>query len=242
MMIASGVDWLARPVAAHLLRANFLFSSLIHPAQLQRWCAHQDFNLHDWTEDVARRLGALPQAVARVWHQRVSVALVQDLRLDPIAGPDEEGAVACLLPPPAFDRLTLHLGLAIWSVPLCRLISRADLAGWEEAIGAPALAFSRRMVPILRARIGLPSGVDAVLPASSEAPAQARALGAMVLARCFEAAPPAVGRRGLLRLPPDVDGPCLPPSLDPVEAAQALTHAVLEALEPEWCSHFPATH
>ena len=240
-MSASGVGWLSLPVAIHLLRANFLFSSLLHPMQLQRWCGQERFDLQGWTAGMARRVGAPPEVAERVLHQRLSSAIARDLGLDLIASPSEEGAAACLLPPLVFDRLVLHLGLSIWSLPLCRLISRADLAGWERAVGAPALAFSRRMLPILRARVGPSLGIDAILPPSSEAPERARALGAAVLARCFDSVPPSVGRRGLLRLPPDVNGLDLPPPIDSEKAAQALTHAVLETLEPEWCSRFPAT-
>ena len=241
-MQSGAVPWLSHPMASHLLRANFLPSSLAHPQQIQAWAGVDGETLQHWPNCLAVSLGPASDRSALAMHRAVSRALIRHWRLEPISGLGEPAVPLCLLPPPAFERMAVHIGLVFLAPALCRVIARPELAALDLALGASTLHFVRRHAAALRPpQAPLPTVAEHP-PSAAAVPGVAGAMGAAVLAQCFADVPDPVGRRGLLRLPPDVDLDLLPPDLADGIAARALAHAVLQLLEPEWLSHFPALH
>ncbi len=245
MKESAAVPWLSHPLAGHLLRANFLPSSLAHPGHIEALAgaAYTDPGLLPaWPERMAHRLGAPPERARVATEHALSRALIEAWHLEPIAGPDEPGAFLCLLPPEPFNRLALHLGLVFLAPAVCRVIARTDIAMLQAALGTATLQFTRRVGLDLRGVAVSPHPLAASLPAAAEVSDLARAIGIAVVAQCFSDVPEAVGRRGLLRLPPDPDMHALPPALDSGALARPLASAVLQLLEPEWLSHFRVLH
>ncbi len=243
MGASSAVPWLSHPMAEALLRLNFLPSTFAHPRQVEAWAGNAGAVLEGWPARVAATLGASPERASQALHRAVSRAWIQAWQLDPIATPEEPGACLCLLPAPSLDRLARYLGLFFLAPALCRVISRADLAALDAALGPVAMQFVRRMpaalrnVPTLRH-----SNSTLAAPKATEVAARAGALGDAVLAHAFADLPDPVSRRGLLRLSPEAGHEPLPPGVESGADARTLAHAVLQQLEPQWLSHFRDLH
>ncbi len=212
-------DWLRHPLAEALLRFNLMPAAMLHPRRTEA-TAPPD-------------LGPLP-ALQR--HQ--SAALLKRHGLDPVLALDDPALPLALLPPDHLDRVLLLLGAALNAPHIRRTIARDELAMLREQIGAEGLAVAR--TPTAVALAGLPVAPDWT---ADQAHAICRAWGSAVLAQAFEAAIPAVGRRARLRLAPEADAMRAPLSaagLQP-ERALAISRELLNALEPQWLSSFPAT-
>ncbi len=120
---------------------------------------------------------------------------------------------------------------------LRRVVLRHEVSALEQQLGPDGMHWARRMGPRLwpgdagSARQALPQDLAAA----------AARLGAALVGRAFDGASPDIARRAALRLPEGADlwlGD-LPATLDS-NVALRLARSVLEELDPEWLSLFPA--
>ncbi len=211
--------WLRHPLAQALMRFNFMPALLLHPRRADA--------------GVPAPLRSLPTLQR---HQ--SAALLKQHGLDPVLGLDDPALPLAMLPDAHFDRLQLLLGAALNAPHIRRTIARDDLAVLHERLGVEAVAVAR--TPVAAALAGLPVAPDWN---ADNARALCRAWGAAVLAQAFDAAAPAVGNRARLRLAPEADAqraPLAAAGLHP-ERALRIARELLQTLEPQWLSSFPAT-
>lgn len=215
-MSSAGASWLGHPLADSLLRFELLPSLALHPAQAARLLPAP---LQQLLEAGQLALPAL--------HRHWSALLRRELQLAPLADLQDPALPLALAPPPLFERLLQHAGLALLGPRVRRAITRAEVAAWRDKLGEEGLRYARHAPPLTEA-------------AADGAPDQ---LGAALLHTVFEAATPPVAARALLRLPPEAGAArtLLPAACAAPAAALALAQSVLASLEPAWLSSFPAT-
>lgn len=215
---------LGHSLAGTLLRFNLLPTRL-YPASRR----------HEWLPREFDALAARGYDLAP-WHRHASAALLRRGDLGLVRTVDDPALPLCLCEPQLFDRLLLACGLAILAPQIRRVIARAEVACLLEQLGEAGLEFARHHAPVVGD--GLEPG-PTLEPAF--AGAQARRVGGALLSEVFGKADPAVGQRGLMRLPPAADfmGVLLPPAVFRNGAALSLARTVLKELDPEWLSSFP---
>lgn len=211
--------WLRHPLAEALLRFNLMPALLLHPRRAGATALHE--------------LKALPTLQR---HQ--SAALLKQHGLDPVLDLEDPALPLAMLPGEHFERLLLVLGAALNAPHIRRTIARDELSTLRERLGSEAMAAAR--TPTAAALAGLPVAPDWD---AANAPEISMAWGAAVLGQAFDAATAPVGQRGRLRLAPEADALRAPLSAAGLQPERALRIAreLLQTLEPQWFSSFPAT-
>lgn len=221
-MISAPIWSLPAPQASALLAFELLPSLGLHPTQQAR---------------------LLPLAAARAhgerlesWHRHWSAALRARCGLEALTDLADPALPFAALPATAFDRLAWLTGAALAGRRLRLCIARADVDLVRREIGDEALDFARYRGPALQS--GMLLDEEASLEAIGES---VYALGVATLTRLFSSASPAVGGRGLLRLPVPAPEGMASLSLD-ADASLQLLRAVLAHIDPTWLSSFPVAH
>ena len=223
--------WLDRPLAAAFLGFNLLPAEWRHPS-------------HSVPGDVDRApreaADALASANPRALRRHTSAMLLQAM------GPDE--AVVPGLRDPAlpvfmacegsFERMRVGCGLVLLGPSIRRIITRDDLQALRAELTREELDFARASA---RRLVSADVSLD-VAVSLGRVREQANGLGYAVLAVAAGCASSPVACRARLRLPampqsPDIE---LPPALRDGASALAFARGVLQEVDPEWLSLFPA--
>ena len=212
---------LQHPLAGPFLAFDQLPSRLLHRSQRAALLSSQA----DW------QLGETLPHLHRHW----SAELKESASLASVTELDDPALPLAMAPQSAFDRLLMMLGAVLAGQRLRRVIQRDEVSVLRAQIGDEALDLARRQAPSFHA--GLDEGLDWPLADAAE---QVRALGAAALAKVFAAAAASVGRRGALRLPVDSQELSRRLPLD-ADAALRLSRSLLQRVDPQWLSLFPAT-
>ncbi len=226
--------WLDQPLAAAFLGFNLLPVDWMHPSRSASW---------DVDEACRAKLaacGALASADPRALRRHANTSLLNAL------GPEE--AVVSGLRDPAlplfmtceesFERLLVGCGLMLLGPSIRRIITREDLQALRTELTREELDFARES-----AGRRLPSDTgEGVAVSMGHVREQARGLGYQVLAIVAEHACLPVACRARLRLPsiPPAPHSELPLPLRDGASALAFARGVLQEVDPEWLSLFPA--
>jgi hypothetical protein len=108
-------------------------------------------------------------------------------------------------------------------------ISREEVGLLRQVLGVSAMDFS------LRCEV---QDIKSVPVDFTRLPEQATQIGSVVLANIFERSSDAVGKRGLLRLPAQLDAAPIQSDLQ----SFSLAISALNFIDPEWLSSFPSIH
>ncbi len=229
--------WLDRPLAGAFLRFNLALADLGQPSYEVPW---------QLPEDVMDRLvamGALPSDGPRVVCRHASAMILQSLASDEVVVPgfSDPALPVFMASAETFERLQLGCGLVLLAPAIRRIITREELQALRAELTADELSFARS-----RALVSTAGGAYAeseVTLSLGQVRVQARKLGQEVLAFAAQAASPPVACRARLRLPPlpPTESLQLPAALRDGPAALAHARAVLQEVDPEWLSLFPAS-
>jgi hypothetical protein len=211
--------WPAHPLAEALLRFHLLPSLTLHPSRAGAWAGF------------ASR-GDAPAGLHRHW----SADMLRELPEGDVTALDDPALPVAMLPPAAFDRLLLTAGVVLNAQHIRRTIARDAVAKLRDELGEPLLALARARPAD---ELPEPAAWDA-----GKARATCIAAGTGLVAQSLEAASPAVAGRGRLRLPADAEPlrrSLASAGLDP-QRALATACELVQSLEPQWHSSFPARH
>lgn len=215
------------PGLRHPLAEAFLAFSLLPSLNLD---ATQAARL---APEAALRLGARLPSLHRHW----SAALIAEPPLTPLPTLDDPALPLAMLPPGRFERGVLMAGVLLAGRRIRHSITHHEVALWQTQLGDAALEFARRRAPGIHPGLAQETCADWPLESAAEGVTK---LGSALLAHVFSAASPAVGQRGLLRLPAEAVTRARALPFDASEALP-LSLSLLQEIEPEWLSLFPAT-
>lgn len=212
---AAPSSWLAQPIAQELLRFDQLPSQWLHPSRA----------------NVPAQLNGVASL-----HRHWSALLKREHALEPVTDPADPLLPIALLPADKFARLVLVAGVALLAGGMRRTIAREPLAQLVEQLGPDALQFARAEAP----RLSLPAIEERI--DAGQARSQCEHWGAALVAVALESATPGVARRAWLRLPVDIENERERLAKTGLDSARALGLArdLLQKLEPQWLSSFPA--
>lgn len=217
-MTAASLTSPDHPLASAFWRFNVGLAELVHPTR----------------RPALQPLDMTQRALRRHWSAR----LLREMRLSPVTTVDDPRLPLAMADPPLFDRLLVSAGATLLGPAIRRLILRSAVAVVEAQLGPEVMQFLRR--DAFRLWPGTDDQSRSAVP--PDAVAAARRLGAAVLAMAFEGAPEAIACRARLRLPaePGLAGVELPSALSAPATALQLSRSILQALDPQWLSLFPA--
>ncbi len=175
----------------------------------------------------SRRQQLLPELPQRLWQMaRVQDRLsVEVMRRAGIAGTPyvdmpHRGWVLALLPTARLSRLATHVGALVVGASVRTSLSREQVLGWKDKLGADAYRFAMTSASLLS--IGkLPVQID-------QHPTD---LGYALVSAEAARMPAGMRERFLLKLPCDLTRP----EIDD-DTAQRLVQSALHVIEGEWCS------
>lgn len=225
------------PLAAAFWQFNVAPSRLVHPSRhaallplgWQRWWAAGQRASED---------AGAAESMRRVLHRHWSAALLQQFQLGVVKTTDDPHLPLALAGPALFDRLLLSVGAALFGPAIRRVILRSEVRAIEAQLGPELMNLLRREAADLWP--GKDESQQVSLPPDTAM--ASRRLGAAVLAAAFEGAPAAIAARAQLRLPAEADlaSAELPPALAVPAAALQFGRSILQVLDPQWLSLFPA--
>jgi hypothetical protein len=219
------IEWLGQAVAEHVLKLSLFPSLGLHSTQaaallppLMQVC------FEDIQSPVSARL-----IRAEVMHRHISRWLLNSQQLSPILDISDPALPLAALPVSVFQKLVLYIGLGMLSHSLRQSISREEVGLLRQVLGVSAMDFS------LRCEV---QDIKSVPVDFTRLPEQATQIGSVVLANIFERSSDAVGKRGLLRLPAQLDAAPIQSDLQ----SFSLAISALNFIDPEWLSSFPSIH
>lgn len=214
----------------HLLEFNWLPSRTLHPER--RHLLAELASAPAWT--------SCSDKVQHVLHQCWSQALLRQLgtAAEPIHQLNEPTLPLALLASGPLQRLTRYAGLVLLGRRLRHTIDRRTVLALRDSLGDELWHWS--LGPAAQLHPGL-AKVDDMWWSQGAAQA-ADTLGAGLLAHAWSDAPLCIAQRANWKLPPcsELAATRQASELDPV-AARHLCLQVLQRLEPQWLSCFPAT-
>lgn len=224
--------WLRHQQAQALLSFNLLPSLTLHPSHTSNWVPRE------LLERLQPSSGEQPLVAPATLHRHWSSAMLDKLQLPLADRLDEPALPLAMASPPLFEQTVFFCGLALASPHIRTTIEREQVLRLGKEIGAEGLAFARQ-----QARQMVPSGAPLERFDVGRAASCCRQWGSGLLARVFGHCTPAVGRRGLLRLPEVVEAweATLPAHAPKGAAALDLAREVLTFTDSVWLSSFPAT-
>ncbi len=199
--------WFRHPQRQSLLRCALLPSLGLHPERQA-----------DLPVGAAERLARLaPESAAwRRLHRHWSAQLLRTLLpLDEAVAPDDSIAALALLSPADWTRLQRVAGAGLLAGRLRRVIAREPVARLRAALGEAGY----------RRALAQPDAV--IEPSAADLLNECERLGAALLWRAFDAAPPAWAQRLRLRLPPGTAADAEAPPVNgrtPEQALQTFVH------------------
>ncbi len=229
--------WLDRPLAGAFLRFNLALADWGHPSQDVPW---------QLSGDAIERLvalGALPPDGPRVVRRHASATILQSLEPNEVVVPgfSDPALPVFMASAETFERLQVGCGLVLLAPAIRRVITREELQALRTELTSEELGFARGRT--VASTSGDFRAEPEVALALGQVRVQARKLGQEVLAFAAQAASPPVACRARLRLPPlpPAESLQVPAALRDGAAALAHARAVLQEVDPEWLSLFPAS-
>lgn len=192
-----------------------------------------------------------PELLRRAAWCQANACVLSHFELTPLEDADDPCLMAALLPLPAWDRWILHCGLLALGPQARRVIAGQDVQALRAQWGDEGLQFARRQgqAEAAKSESQLASEVEAgdevtaaLMP--EEAQAQATQLGQAIVNSASAQASEPVASRLRLRLPVEagVGAIYLSPLWTESARAWRKARAVLQEIDPSWCSLFPAPH
>ena len=223
--------WLDRPLAASFLGFNLLPAQWLHPSRSA-----------PWDVDPAKQgaADALASAYPRALRRHASALLLQSLAPEEavVPGLSDPALPVFMACEDSFERVRVGCGLLLLGPSIRRIITREDLQALRAELTREELDFARGAASRL-----LPADASlAVAVSLGRVREQAHGLGDSVLAVAAACASSPVACRARLRLPPGPQPPDIELPLPLQDGASALAYArgVLQEVDPEWLSLFPA--
>ncbi|AWP74429.1 SctK family type III secretion system sorting platform protein BscK [Bordetella bronchiseptica] len=211
-------------LSERLMIFNLLPSLTLHASR------HDETFPADWV----RALCNADAALANAWHRHWSRWILCELGLlnQPVLSLDPPQLKVALLSTDALRTCAAHAGALLCAPRLRRAIDGAEVRTLHAALGRDVMNFA--VSSAARAlHDGLAASSDWTLAATVQA---AQKLGWALLRDAVQGAADEIALRCALKLPRDLDpAPVLPP-----EEALALALSMLEILDAEWLSSFPA--
>ena len=183
-----------------------------------------------------------PELLRRAAWCQANACVLSHFELTPLVDDTDPCLSAALLPQPTWDRWVLYCGLLALRPQVRRVIAGHEVQALRAHWGDEGLQFARRQeapAPDPDAP-GAGDALAALMP--DEAGAQATQLGQAVVNSASAQASEPVARRLRLRLPVDAGVGAFYLSSLWTESARAwqAARAVLQEIDPSWCSLFPA--
>jgi len=210
---------LRHPLAGPFLAFCLLPSLSLHATQAAAWVPATVL-------EQATRLPTL--------HRHWSAAMIRAGEFEPVPSLDDPALPLAMLPAERFDRFALVAGAMLAGQFIRRCIARADVEALQTQLGDAVLDFTRRRAAAIH------PGLDSLAWRSDAIAEDTAALGNTLIGSAFDAASPAVRQRGLLRLPVATPQHARELPLSPAESLR-ISLSLLQEIEPEWLSLFPAT-
>ncbi len=209
---------LRHPLAGPFLAFCLLPSLTLHPTQAQALVPGT----------VLEQAASLPTL-----HRHWSADLARSCALEPVADLVDPALPLAMLPAARFEMFARYAGALLAGQSIRRCIARADVEAVQAELGDAVLNFTRHRAAAIHPGLGdLAWRTEAIA-------ADTTALGHVMLAQAFTTAAPAIRQRGLLRLPIAAPEHARDLSLSPAESLR-ISLALLQEIEPEWLSLFPA--
>ncbi|MBS1196644.1 MAG: hypothetical protein H6R18_429 [Proteobacteria bacterium] len=175
-------------------------------------------------------------AILPTTHRHWSEYLIQALELGVVSNLDDPALPLAMLPQASLDKFMLSAGAVLAGKHIRRCISRAEVQALQDQLGDSLYQFVCQRAARLHS--GLESGVAWPVDDIIE---ELAALGSALLGLAFQEVAPAIGQRGLLRLPLETKNRMADLPLSSGEALQ-ISLSLLQEIDPKWLSLFPAAH
>lgn len=210
---------LHHPLAKAFLTFCLLPSLTLHPTQANARVP----------EPLLKQAASLPTL-----HRHWSAELARACALEPVPDLADPVLPLAMLPAERFGMFAIYAGAMLAGQPIRRCIVRADVEAVQTELGDAVLAFTRQRAAAIH------PGLDSLAWRTEAIAADTAALGHVMLAQAFATASAPIRQRGLLRLPIAAPEHARDLSLSPAESLR-ISLALLQEIEPEWLSLFPAT-
>lgn len=217
-------------VEARLLFSERLMIFNLLPSLTLHASRHDEAFPADWV----RALCNADAALANAWHRHWSRWILCELGLEnrPVLSLDPPQLKVALLSTDALRACAAHAGALLCAPRLRRTIDGAEVRTLHAALGREVVNFAVSSAA-QALHDGIAASSDWTLASTVQA---AQKLGWVLLRDAMRGATDEIALRGELKLPRDLDpAPVLQP-----EAALALVLSMLEILDAEWLSSFPA--
>ena len=210
--------------------------SLLHPlaGPFLAFCLLPSLTLHP-TQAQALMPGTVLEVAAKLptLHRHWSAELARNYALEPVQNMNDPALPLAMLPTAGFEMFARYAGALLAGQPIRRCITRADVEAVQTELGDAVLDFTRHRATTIH------PGLDDLAWRTEAIAADTTALGYVMLAHAFKSASPGIRQRGLLRLPIAAPESAHDLPLSPAESLR-ISLALLQEIEPEWLSLFPA--
>ena len=168
-------------------------------------------------------------------HRHWSAELIRVEQLQPVLDLADQALPLAMLPGERLEHLVLMAGATLAGQTLRHCIVRDEVQAVQAQLGDALLSFVQQRAQELHPGLAVDFSFR-----SEGLVSELNAMGSGLLAAALLEASPGVGRRGLLRLPISAPQQGEHLSITSSEALR-LSLALLQELDPQWLSLFPAT-